>query len=386
MYIQRQIESEITESLKNNPVTAIVGPRQSGKSTLAKHILDKIHRSEYLDLENPEDLSKLESPQLYFESDTNRTYCLDEIQRKPQLFSLIRSLVDSWGGKGHFLILGSASRDLLRQSSESLAGRIAYHQLMPMVWSEIKSGFSLFDLFIRGGFPRSLLANSLKASHSWRRNFIQTFLERDLRFWSNVSSETMGRLWQMLAHIHGQVVNRAQLANSLDISATTVQNYIDLLSSTFMIELIPPLLPNLGKRLIKSPKVYLNDSGIVANLLSILNMDQLFGHSAYGAFWEGIVLAQIRAAMPHCKIYFYRTSNGAEVDFVIETGNQRIAVECKASKSPRLTKGNLIAIDDIKPDIILIACPVDKGWPFKTNTQVVNLSEINHTLGLIDTQ
>ena len=376
MYVNRYLESFIRSSIEHNPVTAIVGPRQSGKSTLAKFILNEFKGSEFLDLENPSDLAKLEEAQFYFNTGPRRLFCLDEIQRKPELFPLIRSLVDNWGGNGHFLILGSASRDLLRQSTESLAGRISFWKLPPFFWEEIKDNIPLDRVMSQGGFPRSILNDDPIWSLNWRRNFIQTFLERDLLFWSGVSPVTMRRLWQMLAHMNGQLLNYSQLSKSLGVSSPTVKNYIDLLESTFMVQQVKPYLPNVGKRLTKAPKLYFSDSGIAAALLDLENFSQLFGHAVYGSIWEGIVLAQIMGIADNAQVSFYRTSNGAEIDFVVKKGDRLIAIECKASSSPSLTKGNYFAISDIQPEQTLIVSPVKKGWPVNTGIRVVNLSDL----------
>ncbi len=227
MYYHRSIENDIFESLENYAVTAILGPRQCGKSTLAKFIIPGIPNTIYLDLERPSDLNKLSDAEWFFTSNKGKLFCIDEIQRKPDLFPIIRSLVDDWGGKGHFIILGSASQDLLKQSSETLAGRISYHRLTPFTLFEITKDYSIDDYLVKGGFPGSLLTTSMKISMRWRENFITTFIERDLLQWSGISPQTMRRLWQMLAHINGQILNYSALGNSLGVSNTTIKNYID---------------------------------------------------------------------------------------------------------------------------------------------------------------
>jgi uncharacterized protein len=376
MYYTRQIEKEILQSLANNPITAIVGPRQCGKSTLAKHIAEKTGNEYlYLDLERQSDIKKLDDAEWFLGSQKNKLICLDEIQRKPELFSLLRSLVDEWHGNGHFLVLGSASRDLLQQSSESLAGRISYKRLTPFLYNELKDVFQVQDYLSRGGFPRSLLAVDNKQSFEWREDFIATFLERDLLLWSGFSPTTMRKLWQMLANLNGQIVNFSTLGSAIGVSHTTVRNYVELLSSTFMLQLLPPFISGTGKRLVKSPKVYLTDNGIANALLRIPDFDQLAGHPSFGSAWEAFVLINLTASFPHFNFFFYRTSHGAEIDIIVENGRKRIAVECKAGLSPKLNTGTFTAIDDVQPLVSLVVAPVEKGWPMKKNMDVVNISE-----------
>jgi predicted AAA+ superfamily ATPase len=374
MYIKRFIEADIKKSLKQNPVTAIIGPRQSGKSTIAKKLL-KSTDSIYLDLEKPSDLQKLEDPEWFFASQKKRLICLDEIQRKPELFPLLRSLSDEWNKNGAFMVLGSASRDLLRQSSESLAGRISYKTLYPFTWNEISAKYSLEDYMVRGGFPRSLLNDDFDNSFEWRVDFTTTFLERDLLQWAGFSPKTMRNLWQMLAHLNGQVVNYSSLGRSLDVSNVTVKNYIELLESTFMVKMLPPFLKNTGKRIIKNPKIYLTDPGITNALLKIRDFEQLTGHPVFGYVWESLVLLNIKTHFPQVNFSFYRTQNGAELDFILEYGIKTIAIECKASKSPSLSKGNYYAMKDIRPLKTLVVAPVEKGWSAKENIEIVSVNE-----------
>lgn len=372
----RKLESEILKGIKNNPVTAIIGPRQCGKSTLAKHI-NTLQEKEvvFLDLERTTDLRKLDNAEWFLSSQKNKFICLDEIQRKPELFPLIRSLTDEWEGNGHFLILGSASRELIQQSSESLAGRITYKQLSPFLFTEIQYDFTLEDYLNRGGFPRSILKTEDDASFDWRQDFITTFLERDLRFWSGFAPETMRKLWQMLAHFNGQIINYQLLANSIGVSAPTIKNYLELLSSTFMIQLLQPYLPNMGKRLIKSPKVYISDTGIANSLSGLRSFEDLAGHPSMGAIWESMVLNNLKSHFPLAEFFFYRTSHGAEIDIVIKYFNKLICLECKTSEHPVLSKGNHSVIHDLHPEITLIVAPVKEGWPVKEKVEVVNLNE-----------
>jgi len=376
MYIPRILERDIISALKNNPVTGIIGPRQCGKSTLAKKILEQYDQVIYLDMERPSDIQKLSDAEWFLSSNKEKLFCIDEIQRKPELFPLIRSLVDEWGMNEKFLILGSASRDLLRQSSESLAGRISYISLSPFLWDEIQKTNTIENYILKGGFPRSFLQKSDEISFKWREDFISTFLERDLLQWSGFSTETMRRLWQMLAHTNGQTINYSVLGKSLGVSNVTVRNYIDLLQATFMLHVVTPYISNLGKRLVKSPKVYISDSGLTACLLQLHNFEQLLGSPVIGSIWEQVVLTNLKGHFPSAQFYFYRTSAGAEIDFVMEYKNNVFAIECKSSKSPALTKGAFNAIEDINPSFTYVVAPVETGWQKNEKIRVVSIQEL----------
>ena len=376
MYICREIEESIFKALENNPVVALIGPRQCGKSTLVKHILENNPDSIYLDMERPSDIHKLDDAEWFLSTQKEKLICIDEVQDKSQLFPLIRSLVDEWGTNSSFLILGSASQDLLQQSSESLAGRINYKRLTPFLWKELKGKFSIEKYFSQGAFPRSILANDAEGSFEWRENFISTFLERDLLLWRGFTPATMRRLWQMLAHINGQTVDYSTLAKSLGVSSMTVKNYIDLLESTFMVEVIPAYISNSGKRLVKAPKVYISDSGITAALLRLRSFEEISGHPAFGAIWEQIVLSNLRGLFPDATFYFYRTSNGAEMDFVITLKNTVFAIECKSGFTPGLSRGNYNAIEDIAPKHVFVVSPIVKGWKMKQGIDFVSLDEL----------
>ncbi len=386
MYISRIIENKLTTSLAHYSVTGIIGPRQCGKSTLAKKILEQYKNVIYLDLERPSDLQKLTDAEWFFISQKERLFCIDEIQRKPELFPLIRSLVDEWGQNGKFLILGSAipiaiGRDLLRQSSESLAGRISYIQLTPFLWDEIRSLDTLEAYIFKGGFPRSYLQKIDDISYKWREDFISTFLERDLLQWSGFSTETMRRLWQMLAHTNGQAVNYSLLGKSLGVSNVTIRNYIDLLQGTFMLHIVPPYISNAGKRMVKAPKVYISDSGLTACLLQLQTFEQILGSPVVGSLWEQVVLTNLKGHFQSAQFYFYRTSAGSEMDFVMEYKNKTFAIECKSSMSPALTKGAFNAIEDIQPSETFVVAPVNEGWPVKRNIRVVSLTELMMKIG-----
>jgi len=376
MYIRRTLESAIKRSLTQFAVVAITGPRQCGKSTLAKQIIKDIPHSVYLDLENPSHRARLSDPLLYFNAHRNEMICIDEIQRVPDLFPVIRSLVDEWGAKGSFLVLGSASRDLLRQTSESLAGRIAYHGLTPFLRHEVRETTDLQSLLTRGGFPDSLLAPDDEFSMQWRLNFIQTFLERDLMQWTGAAPDSIRRLWRMLAHLNGTTANYSRMASSLGLSDKTVRSYIDLLSSTFMVTVVEPHHSNLGKRLVKAPKVYVADSGITAALLHLASYDDLLGSPIFGSLWEHIVLREIAGLYPEAEITYYRTSSGSEVDFVVRLRNQVFAVECKATCSPVLSAGTHNAIADISPQHTFVVAQVQEPYPLAGGIDVIGLETL----------
>ena len=373
--IKRRIYGELRESLDENPVVALIGPRQCGKSTLAKMIRADFQNSLYLDLENPFDLEKLAHPEFFLSRNRDRLVCIDEVQRKPELFPLLRSLCDEWGGNGHFLILGSASRDLLRQSSETLAGRIAYFRLTPFLFCEL-DGADWTRYLCRGGFPRAYLARSDKAAQNWLGSFITTFLERDLSFWREFVPETMRRLWRMLAHENGQTVNFSRLASALGVSDATIRRYIDLLKETFVVDVVPPFETNLKKRLVKSPKVYLADTGITCALLGISSFEEAYEHPAFGSLWEQMVLGNIRGLFPEADVSFFRTADGTEMDFVVSMRGKTVAIECKAGAAPSVGKGTYSAIETIRPDFSYVVAPVEEPYLLNANLSVIRLADL----------
>jgi len=376
MYIPRMLQEEVQASLLKNPVTAVLGPRQCGKSTLVKQMIAPLDDVLYLDLERPSDIQKMEDPEWFLSSQDDKLICLDEIQRLPEIFPLIRSLVDEHRVPGRFLILGSASRELIKQSSESLAGRISYKTLTPFLWSELSGIISLETYISRGGFPLSTLSNSDSDSYEWRLDFISTFLERDLLQFAGFTAVTMRRLWQMLAHNNGQTLNMSRLGESLGVSHTTIRNYVDLLEHTFMVKQLPPWKGNTNKRLVKSPKVYLTDSGITAALLQLNGFEQVAGHPVFGSLWESVVFMQLNAHIPHAEFSFYRTNHGHELDFILSFPDSIIAIECKASVAPSVSKGTYKALEDVNPDHTFVVAPVDKGYSMTKGIEVVSLSEL----------
>ena len=379
-YLPRAIQAQIEARLTDFPIVAILGPRQCGKTTLVEETIGRHPGVVYLDLERPSDLAKLRDPELFFNlhrsQGTASLFCLDEIQRAPEIFPLLRSLADEERRNGQFLLLGSASRDLLRQTSESLAGRIVYLELTPFLASELPGGDpgAVPRLWLRGGFPRSFLAPSDASSGAWRESFVRTFLERDIpQLGINVPAPALHRLWRMLAHLHGQTLNSSQLGTSLGVSHTTIRTYLDLLTQTFMVRLLEPFSTNVGKRLVKSPKVYLRDSGILHSLLQIDTLDDLLAHPVCGESWEGLVIENIIATLPGWQPSFYRTTNGAEIDLILERGRRRLAVECKASTAPAVSRGFWTALDDLGIDEAWIIAPVSEPYPLRAGVTVAPL-------------
>ncbi|MFQ5641909.1 MAG: ATP-binding protein [bacterium] len=339
MYIQRKITSELLEWVDQFPVVGVIGPRQVGKTTLAKHLMKHVRKEcIYLDLEFPEDQSKLSDPELYLEQHRDKCLLLDEIQKLPDLFPVLRGLIDRHKVSGCFIILGSASPELLKQSSETLAGRIAYKELTPFNLAEISSREKMRLHWFRGGFPPAILARTEKYYRTWMRNFIQTYLERDLPMLGlSANPVLMRRLWTMLAHFHGGIWNASTFARSLGITGPPVNRYLKFLEAAFIIHRLPPFSPNLKKRLVKSPKIYLRDSGILHYLAGIADFETLQSHVLIGHSWEGYVIEQIRQVLPEeISLCYYRTQNGTESDLVLVRGNTALPAsksnECVAKK------------------------------------------------------
>lgn len=375
-YISRFTEEKIKTALARSPAVAILGPRQCGKSTTAKMLL-KSFSSVYLDLQDRIDRNKLTEPELFFDRYRDKLICLDEIQRMPDFFSLLRSEIDKDRRQGRFLILGSASRDLIKQSSESLAGRIAYIDLTPFLLNEVVEASLWSDVWLRGGFPESTLAAEESDSFDWRRDFIRTFMERDIpNLGFTIPVPVIERLWTILAHNHGQTANFNKLATAVDISIPTLKKYLAVLEQTYMIRLLQPGETNLKKRLVKSPKIYIRDSGILHALLDIETYDSLLSHPIAGASWEGFVIENIVAEHGRWKPSFIRTSNGAEVDLMLERSGHRRVFECKLSKSPKPSRGFYELIESLKPDSSGIVAPVDESYQIKKGITVSPLSDL----------
>jgi len=378
--IDRLIKNILKDKLSHFAAIGLLGVRQVGKTTLALEIA-KSRPSIYLDLENPADLGKLEDPLKYFELHDDKLIILDEVQRKPELFPILRGVIDANRRKGHktgqFLILGSASADLLRQSSESLAGRIIYLQMNPINIQEFQK--SIDTLWMRGGFPESLVASSDEVSMDWRHSFITTYLERDIpMFGYRLPSETLRRLWTMLGHHQGVLFNASQLAGSLGISNQSVARYVDLLNDLFLIRKLKPWYVNVGKRLTKSPKVYVRDSGVLHSLLGIHTLDTLLGHPIAGASWEGFVIDNIISVMPlGSEAYFYRTTKGAEIDLLLRHVDGRIlAIEIKKSQVPKLERGYYEACKDVNPTHKFVVYQGNEKYPLKEDVFAIGLIDM----------
>lgn len=375
---RRLLEPDLVQMLARHPVVGLLGPRQVGKTTLALSVGEN-RPSLYLDLESPSDLAKLSEPELFLRRHEDKLVILDEIQRVPGLFQVLRGLVDqgrrAGKGNGRFLVLGSAGIDLLQQSSESLAGRIAYTELPPLLLEE--TGAKTADtLWLRGGFPTSFTASDDAASLEWRRNFVRTYLERDIpQLGPRIPAETLRRLWIMLAHDQGGMINAARLAAALGVSGQTVGRYIDLLCDLLLVRRLTPWASNAGKRMVKSPKVYVRDSGLVHALLGIATLDDLLAHPVAGMSWEGWVIENLIAAAPAgAEAFCYRTSAGAEIDLVLELRpGRRWVFECKRSLTPTPTRGFHEGCKDLKPERKLVIYPGTESYPLGQNVECVQL-------------
>lgn len=366
---------------------ALIGPRQVGKTTLALAIAETVP-SLYLDLESPEDRNKLTEPTLFLNLYEDRLVILDEIHRVPELFQSLRGLIDQGRRKGYrtgrFLILGSASMDLLRQSGESLAGRIAYINMGPFDVREVEqSQQALNDLWLRGGFPESFLADDHRQSLAWRRDFIRTYLEREIpQFGPRIPAQTLERLWTMLAHNQGSLLNASNLAAALSVSGQTVTRYIDLLVDLLLVRRLEPFHINIQKRLVKSPKTYVRDSGLVHALLGIPNHNALAGHPVVGMSWEGFVIENLIAAAPEgTRTNFYRTAAGAEIDLIIELSDgARWAIEIKRGLSPKLERGFHQARLDLEPARSFVIYPGKDRYPIAEDVEAISLFEMAQML------
>jgi len=377
--ISRAICTNILNSLDSFPVVGILGSRQVGKTTLAKKIQETARRdSVYLDLELPSDVNKLQDAELYLRQHEGKLVIIDEIQRMPSLFALLRALVDQNRVPGRFLILGSASPDLIRKASESLAGRIRYHELPPLNLSE--TGEQSFErLYLRGGYPDSYQAKSDETSFIWRESYIRTYLEMDIpQLDIRIPSIQLRRFWTMLAHSHGQLWNASKIAGSLGVSAPTVRRYLDILEATFVVRQLQPYSINIKKRLIKSPKIYIRDSGLAHTLLRVRSFDDLLGHPALGATWEGFVIEQIVSLLPeNSETFFFRTNAGAEIDFLfMDRKNKPVAVEVKYSLSPTLSRGFWNAFEDLSCSQGYVIYPGKDTYPLSHNVTALPISRL----------
>lgn len=378
MIKRKQEISTLQKLLKRHPVVGIVGARQVGKTTLARALVKTIKKSiTYFDLENQEDLARLSDPMLGLK-ELKGLVVIDEIQRHSDLFPVLRVLVDRSRPLSRFLILGSASPDLLQQSSETLAGRIIYHQLNGFTMDEVGPS-NHKRLWLRGGFPRSYLARSNAASDEWRREFIRTFLERDLpQLGINIRATTLNRFWRMLAHYHGQTWNASEFARSFGVADTTVQNYLDLMTSALIIRQLPPWHENISKRQVKAPKVYIADSGLFHSLLNLPNLHDLEGHPKMGASWEGFVIQQIvrQIGARNDECYFWATHTGAELDLFVIRGRQRLGFEVKRTSAPRITPSMRNALADLKLQHLDVIHAGDVTFQMDAKIRAVALSRL----------
>lgn len=364
--------TKIEEQFDIHSVCAILGPRQCGKTTLSKIFTKNLakHEVQKFDLENPTDLARLDNPMLAL-SDLKGLVVIDEIQRKPELFPIIRVIVDKSNLK--FLILGSASKELLKQSSETLAGRIGYIELNPFALFEAGE---IKNLWIRGGFPKSYLATSDKSSNLWRNSYIRTYLEQDIpNLGFSIPAKNIHRFWMMLSNYHSQIFNASEIGRSLSISDHTVKKYLDILEGTFMIRTLQPWYENINKRQVKSPKVYFRDSGIFHSMLGITCNNELRSSPKLGASWEGFALEEVIRNLdaPRQDCYFWATHAGAELDLMIMKNGKRIGIEFKYTDSPKITSSIKIAIEDLKLSNVIIVYPGDMKFKIADNIEVIGL-------------
>ena len=386
MMIPRVAKARLLDLLQRFPAVALLGPRQAGKTTLALSLEEQLKpQALYLDLELPSDRAKLADPELYLSQHRDRLVILDEIHRLPDIFQTLRSLIDRRRRTGRkvsqFLLLGSASMDLMHQSAETLAGRIAYLELTPFTAAEVggTSPSAPDALWLRGGFPESFLADDDEGSFEWRTAFIQTYLERDVpALGPRVPAETLRRFWQMLAHNQGQMLNGAQLAAGLGVSGHTIARYLDILVDLLLVRRLQPWVSNVRKRLVRSPKVYVRDSGLVHALLGIRTQEELFGHPIVGPSWEGMLIENILNSLPATvRSWFYRTSAGAEIDLVLEFGPKNIwAIEIKRSISnPVPSKGFYIGCADLQAARQIILYPGKESYRTDPRSEVMSLDQ-----------
>ena len=383
--IKREKYQHINKALHAMPVLAIIGPRQVGKTTLAIEVSKKAEKpTTYIDLESDADFNKLTDAEAYLKRFPGQLLVIDEVQRKPGLFRILRGIIDerkrNGEGAGHFLLLGSASKDLLQQSSESLAGRIRYLELTPFTVTELSENeyntFNLEKLWLRGGYPDSYLASSEEESWEWRRDFFATYVERDIPTMGvNVAATKLKRFWKMLAHYHGNQVNFSEFGRSLESSHTTIKNYLDLLTDFYMVRQLNPWSGNSKKRLVKSPKIYLRDSGILHYLMQVSNIEALFSHPIIGASWEGFVIENIINQLDESWEYFYyRTATQVEIDLILHTPDNKIwAVEIKRTSAPKLKRSFHEACKDIKATHKWVIIANNERYPLPGEVEVIGL-------------
>jgi uncharacterized protein len=371
-------------ALRRSPAVAVLGPRQVGKTTLARQLAATVGRVViYLDLQDERDRARIADPNVFFQTYPDALIVLDEVQYTPDIFRHLRPEIDRDRSKGRFLLLGSASFSLLKQSAESLAGRLATVELGGLLVPEIGANFSRQQaLWLRGGFPESFTALTDEDSFEWRLDFMRLLLERDLpQFGVQIAAPTLQRFWRMVANSHSQLTNMSQLAQSMGISVPTVGRYLDLLEAARMVRRLQPMAINLNKRLVKSPKIYLRDSGLLHALLGIKTIDNMLSHPMMGYSWEGFVLEHICQLAPRgAEVMFYRTAAGAEMDVVVQNGSQTLCFEIKSSSAPKVTQGFHNAVQDIQPARTYIVAQVEARYPFAPHIEVIPVRDIASAL------
>jgi predicted AAA+ superfamily ATPase len=378
MLPRKELFQAIMSAINRAPVTLLLGARQCGKTTIAREI-HRYHGGTFFDLEDPETPLKQDMAKIVLRELTGLVV-IDEFQRQPALFPILRVLVDRQPQPARFLVLGSSSLDLVRGISESLAGRVSYVNMGGLTLQETGAG-AVNDLWLRGGFPRALLAENEESSFSWRHDFIRSFLERDIpQFGIRIPADTLRRFWMMTAHIHGQVWNAADLARSLGAKEDTARKYLDILSGAFMIRQVSPWFENIGKRLVKSPKVFIRDSGILHALLGIKTIHQIQSHHKLGSSWEGFAMEQvIRSLAADGEVFFYKTHSDAELDLLLERDGKRYGFEFKYMDAPRTTKAMHIVLQDLKLEKLWVVYPGDLRYPIAEKIEVIPLSLIGNS-------
>ncbi|MFT3663863.1 ATP-binding protein [Piscinibacter sp.] len=382
--IERALLPALEERLAFYPGVVLLGPRQVGKTTLARAVAARHPGALFLDLERPADRAQLAEPELFLAQHRDKLVVLDEVQMLPDLFVHLRPEIDAHRRPGRFLLLGSAGGALLRQRAESLAGRVGHLELTPLLAGEVAPDLAALQrLWLRGGFPLAHLAPSERLAYSWRQDFIQAFVQRDLpQMGVGVAADALHRFWRMLAHLQGQLFNASQLGLSLGgASHSTATRYLDLLVDTMLVRRLEPQLPNVGKRLVKSPKTYIRDSGLLHALLNIASLSDLQGHPIVGASWEGFVVEQVAAQLPAgAQLGFYRTAAGAEMDIVVQAGRSTLGIEVKFSSAPTVSKGFWQARADLKPQRTVVVAPVERRFPLRDGVDVVPVSAVGELL------
>ena len=374
--ICRKAQALVKEYLNVFPAVVILGSRQCGKSTLIRMMSEELPEMLYLDLQNRDDYAMLSEPTLFFRNNADKIVCLDEIQQVPELSSVLRSEIDRDRRNGRFILLGSASRELLQNTSETLAGRIGLIDMTPFTYEELygSSDFDINRFWLRGGYPDSYLSENDEYSSLWRESFIRTYIERDIpQFGFQLTSRQMLRLMLMIAHNHGQLLNSSKLGESLGITHPTVKRYVDVLEQTYLIRSLPPFFANTKKRIVNSPKIYVRDTGLLHQLLQIRTFNDLLGHPVFGASWEGLVVENVCSSVLNAEFSFFRSATSEEMDLIVQKNGRVVAIECKASTAPQIAQGFWNAVDIIRPDRTFV---VARKYEIHDNVDVVNLGDL----------